>query len=217
MFKEMLMQKLFSKIGRSSNIATKRSFSSSDSPLIITKRNSLLTIELNRPKALNALSLDMCHQMKALLKNDINGEGSDVAAFIVKGAGGKAFCAGGDVRAIYTELGECSKNGIRIGTGQPGFLHTDFFRHEYIMNYMLGTSIVPQISLWDGIVMGGGVGISVLGEFRVATEKSLFAMPETAIGLFPDVGSSAWLPHLEDGYGNYIGTITYIWLILTTF
>ncbi len=176
-----------------------------------------MTIELNRPKALNALSLDMCHQMKALLKNDINGEGSDVAAFIVKGAGGKAFCAGGDVRAIYTELGECSKNGIRIGTGQPGFLHTDFFRHEYIMNYLLGTSIVPQISLWDGIVMGGGVGISVLGEFRVATEKSLFAMPETAIGLFPDVGSSAWLPHLEDGYGNYIGTITYIWLILTTF
>lgn len=186
-----------------------RTFSSSpaDLPLLVGRKNNLLTIELNRPKALNALSLDMCHQMKSLLKNEINGEKSGVSAFVMKGAGGKAFCAGGDVRAIYNELDECSKNGVAIGTGKPGFLHTDFFRHEYIMNYMLGTSTVPQISMWDGIVMGGGVGVSVLGEFRVATEKSLFAMPETAIGLFPDVGSSAWLPHLEDGYGNYIGEL----------
>lgn len=68
------------------------------------------------------------------------------------------------------------------GTGKPGYLHTDFFRNEYTMNYMLGTSRVPQVSLWDGVVMGGGVGISVLGQFRVATEKTLFAMPETGKG-----------------------------------
>ncbi len=65
------------------------------------------------------------------------------------------------------------------GTGKPGSLQSDFFRNEYHMNYLLGTSNVPQISIWDGIIMGGGVGISVLGEFRIATEKSLFAMPET--------------------------------------
>ena len=68
---------------------------------------------------------------------------------------------------------------------------------EYKMNHLLGNSLVPQISIWDGIVMGGGVGISVLGEFRVATEKCVFAMPETAIGLFPDVGSSAWISHIS--------------------
>jgi enoyl-CoA hydratase/carnithine racemase len=84
-------------------------------------------------------------------------------------------------------------------------MSTDFFKEEYEMNYMLGTSPIPQVSIWNGIVMGGGVGISVLGDFRVATEKTMFAMPETAIGLFPDVGSSAWLPHLHPGVGEYIG------------
>lgn len=108
----------------------------------------------------------------------------------------------GDVKSIWAELAEGK---VERGTGVPGLLHTDFFRREYIMNYLLGTSKTPQISIWDGIVMGGGVGISVLGQFRVATEKALFAMPETAIGLFPDVGSSAWLPHLADGYGAAIG------------
>ena len=73
------------------------------------------------------------------------------------------------------------------------------------MNYLLGTSKIPQVSLWNGIVMGGGVGVSVLGEFRIATENTMFAMPETSIGLFPDVGSSGWLPHLKNGFGIYIG------------
>jgi enoyl-CoA hydratase/carnithine racemase len=84
-------------------------------------------------------------------------------------------------------------------------MHTDFFRDEYIMNYMLAESLAPQVSIWDGFVMGGGVGISIFGEFRVATEKAVFAMPETAIGLFPDVGGSSWLPHLKDGVGAYVG------------
>lgn len=185
-----------------------RTMSSTPAPepsLIVRQNQNLLVLELNRPKALNALSLEMCNQLKTLLVERINVADSTVGAFVVKGNGGKAFCAGGDVKSIWQELASLESENAPLGSGKPGYLHTDFFRQEYIMNYLLGTSLKPQVSLWDGIVMGGGVGVSVLGEFRVATEKSMFAMPETAIGLFPDVGSSAWLPHLADGYGNYIG------------
>lgn len=79
-----------------------------------------------------------------------------------------------------------------------------FFQHEYQMNYNLANQNVPQISLWDGIVMGGGVGLSVHGKYRVATEHTVFAMPETNIGFFPDVGSTYVLPRLDGGVGNYI-------------
>ncbi|RYY86466.1 hypothetical protein EON63_05720 [archaeon] len=193
-----------------------RPFSSAaDAAIRVTHKNKLLTVELNRPKALNALSLEMCTTMKTLLRDKINAPNSDVGAYIMKGVGGKAFCAGGDVKAIWQELQNAhttnspppSLTVSDIGIGKPGYLHTDFFRQEYIMNYLIGTSLKPQVSFWDGIIMGGGVGISVLGEFRVATEKSLFAMPETAIGLFPDVGSSAWLPHLPAGCGEFIGRL----------
>lgn len=196
--------------------AALRSFSTAaEPPVLVTQKNRLLILELNRPKALNALSLEMCEQIKTLLRERINKPNPDIGAFVMKGAGGKAFCAGGDVKAIWQELQNAGKetpesgNSLPlavVGSGKPGFAHTDFFRQEYIMNYLLGTSLAPQVSFWDGIVMGGGVGVSVLGEFRVATGKSLFAMPETAIGLFPDVGSSAWLPHLPEGYGEFIGT-----------
>ena len=123
---------------------------------------------------------------------------------IRKGAGGKAFCAGGDVKTVCDELKSLPSN--VVGTGHRGHVHADFFRTEYEMNYLLGTSKIPQISFWDGIVMGGGVGVSVLGKFRVATEKTMFAMPETMIGLFPDVGSSSWLPKIRPaGLGLFIG------------
>lgn len=131
----------------------------------------------------------------------------EIGVFIVKGVGGKAFCAGGDVKSIWQDIQNVKNAGEEkvIGTGQPGKLFSDFFRVEYQMNYLLGTSTIPQVSLWNGIVMGGGVGVSVLGEFRIATENTMFAMPETSIGLFPDVGSSGWLPHLKNGFGLYIG------------
>lgn len=132
---------------------------------------------------------------------DINNKETNktVGAFLMKGTGGRAFCAGGDVKSIWQELTNLvAIDKLRdLGTGKPGRLHTDFFREEYKMNHLLGNSLIPQVSIWDGIVMGGGVGISVLGEFRVASEKCMFAMPETAIGLFPDVGSSAWIPHIS--------------------
>lgn len=90
-------------------------------------------------------------------------------------------------------------------TGKPGVVNSDFFREEYRMNYRIGTSKTPQVSIWNGIVMGGGVGVSIHGKYRVATESTLFAMPETAIGLFPDVGGTYWLPRLQSSYGEYIG------------
>jgi len=142
----------------------------------------------------------MCKLVKDYLR-DIQGSSSS-SAMIMKGAGEKAFCAGGDVKSLYEDV---VAGGPTLGKGVSGRMSTDFFKEEYEMNYMLGTSPIPQISIWNGIVMGGGVGISVLGDFRVATEKTMFAMPETAIGLFPDVGSSAWLPHLHPGVGEYIG------------
>eukprot|EP00599_Poterioochromonas_sp_BG-1_P006734 CAMPEP_0173133486 /NCGR_PEP_ID=MMETSP1105-20130129/756_1 /TAXON_ID=2985 /ORGANISM="Ochromonas sp., Strain BG-1" /LENGTH=398 /DNA_ID=CAMNT_0014045165 /DNA_START=218 /DNA_END=1414 /DNA_ORIENTATION=- len=171
--------------------------------IITNQQGKTLFLELNRPKALNALNLDMCLEMKKVLTERINHPSSTVSHFIMKGVGEKAFCAGGDIKTLYTSV-ISEKDEIQA---YPGKIHVDFFRHEYILDYLLGTSNKPQISFWNGIVMGGGVGISVLGEFRVATEKTVFAMPECGIGLFPDVGGSAWLPHLNDGYGNYIGMI----------
>lgn len=114
----------------------------------------------------------------------------------------RAFCAGGDVKACYQSLID---NPNLVCNGKPGVVNSDFFREEYRMNYRIGTSKIPQVSLWKGIVMGGGVGISIHGKYRVATDNTLFAMPETAIGLFPDVGGTYWLPKLPNNYGNYIG------------
>jgi enoyl-CoA hydratase/carnithine racemase len=166
---------------------------------MVESRNKVVSVTLDRPKALNSLNPDMCAGMKSVMEG-WKTTGQYPSAMVVKGAG-KAFCAGGDVKAVWEELAAGEIPSDKVGTGAPGFVHSDFFRKEYEMNYMLGVSEVPQVSLWDGFVMGGGVGISVLGKYRVATEKTMFAMPETAIGLFPDVGSSYWLPHLDNGVG----------------
>jgi len=106
--------------------------------------------------------------------------------------GGKAFCAGGDVRAV-TESATAGQS-----------LYRDFFREEYLLNGLIGTLHIPYIALIDGITMGGGVGLSVHGRYRVATERTLFAMPETKIGLFPDVGSSYVLPRLGGKLGLFL-------------
>lgn len=166
-------------------------------PLLSQLQGHTCVITLNRPKALNSLNTEMCDAMTSVINE------AKHAAMIVKGSGGKAFCAGGDVKQIWID-GQELKEDPRIGTGAPGLTTADFFRQEYIMNHAIGTTPIPQVSLWDGIVMGGGVGISVHGKFRVATEKTLFAMPETGIGLFPDVGSSHWL-HKLGPIGVFIG------------
>lgn len=147
-------------------------------------------ITMNRPKVLNALNLTMIRQIYPQLKKWESDNETDIV--IIKGAGDKAFCAGGDIRAV-TEAG-------KVGDS----LAQDFFREEYILNNAIGSYRKPYIALIDGITVGGGVGLSVHGRFRVATEKTLFAMPETAIGLFPDVGGGYFLPRLQGKLGLFL-------------
>ncbi|KAF7709160.1 3-hydroxyisobutyryl-CoA hydrolase, mitochondrial [Silurus meridionalis] len=164
--------------------------SMSSSEVLMEKVGNAGVITLNRPKALNALNLSMIRLLYPQLKKWESDSETDLV--IIKGAGGKAFCAGGDIRAV-TEAG---KSG--------GSLAQDFFREEYILNNAIGTYRKPYVALIDGITMGGGVGLSVHGHFRVATEKTLFAMPETAIGLFPDVGGGYFLPRLQGKLGLFL-------------
>uniref|UniRef100_A0A7N0U5F3 3-hydroxyisobutyryl-CoA hydrolase n=1 Tax=Kalanchoe fedtschenkoi TaxID=63787 RepID=A0A7N0U5F3_KALFE len=118
---------------------------------------------------------------------------SEVKFVIVKGKG-RAFCAGGDVAAVVRQIHE--------GKWQHGAV---YFASEFTLNYILATYSKPQISFLDGIVMGGGAGVSVHGKFRIATENTLFAMPETALGLFPDIGASFFLSRLPGFFGEYLG------------
>ncbi len=146
-------------------------------------------VTLTNEKALNALNWDMVKAMRAQLVA-WSGDKS-VKAVIVKGAGEKAFCAGGDIRWLHDTAKE-----------DPAYA-AEFFREEYTNNALIYHYSKPYVAMIDGIVMGGGVGISVHGDFRIAGDATLFAMPETGIGLFPDVGGGHFMPHLHDGLGLY--------------
>jgi enoyl-CoA hydratase/carnithine racemase len=164
----------------------------SESEILFEVKDGLGLIMLNRPKALNALT----HGMILELEKVIPGWEKDPAikAVVLRGAGDRAFCAGGDVTNLYRE-----------GTGQAsGTLRRDFFYDEYIVNRRIYRYAKPWISLIDGIDMGGGVGLSVHGSHSVASEKFLFAMPETTIGLFPDVGGGYFLTRLQGALGTFL-------------
>jgi len=161
---------------------------STEEDVLFESVNNKGVIILNRPKALNALNLSMVNKIHPKLKL----WEKEKMLVLIKGTGEKAFCAGGDVRAVV----EAGLKGNRLGH--------EFFRNEYLLNGVIGTYGIPYIALIDGIVMGGGVGLSVHGHYRVATERTLFAMPETAIGLFPDVGGSYFLPRLGGKLGTYL-------------
>jgi enoyl-CoA hydratase len=150
-------------------------------------------ITLNRPEALNALTLTMVRLIKPMLAEWA--EDDAVENIVIEGAGEKGFCAGGDIRALH----DWGKAGAPEATG--------FYREEYQLNRTIKTYPKPYIALIDGITMGGGVGVSVHGAHRVATEKTMFAMPETGIGLLPDVGGTYFLPRLAGETGA--------WLVLT--
>jgi len=157
--------------------------------ILFEAQGALGLITLNRPKALNALTLGMIHAMTARLAEWA--EDADIAAVLVRGAGDNAFCAGGDVLAL-------------IRPDNAAFIE-GFFRDEYRLNRMIFRYPKPYIALIDGIVMGGGVGVSVHGRYRIATERTLFAMPETGIGMFPDVGGTYFLPRLPGELGLFLG------------
>lgn len=167
----------------------------SDEEVLISEVDDKGVFTMNRPKVLNALNITMIRRMTAQLKKWE--QESSVKLVVIKGAGGKAFCCGGDIRAL-TESGKTC-----------GPLSRDFFRAEYTLDYLTSRVPVPYIALIDGVTMGGGVGLSVHGRYRVATERTLLAMPETAIGLFPDVGGGHFLPRLEGKLGMFLALTGY--------
>jgi enoyl-CoA hydratase len=147
-------------------------------------------ISLNRPKAIHALNLAMC---EAMIDELVKWQGDDaVEAVIIDHSEGRGFCAGGDIRML-------AESGAKDGTEARQFFHT-----EYRLNHLLFTYPKPVVAFMDGITMGGGVGISQPAKYRVATEHTRFAMPETGIGLFPDVGGGWYLPRLEGRVGAYL-------------
>ena len=162
--------------------------------ILLERRGALGLVTLNRPKALNTLSLAMYRVMDPKLLE----WGSDpaVRAIVVRGAGDRAFCAGGDVRAIYDARAHPQ--------GRPGDYKADFFREEYRLIERVHRFPKPYIALMDGIAMGGGMGVSVNGSHRVVTERSLCAMPEVHIGLFPDVGATRYLNLCPGKIGLYL-------------
>lgn len=150
---------------------------------------ALTQVVLNRPSKMNALNMEMTRDLAQALA-----ELPSDSCLLMEGAGERAFCAGGDVAVIREEV---LKGHLVSG------LPADFFFEEYHINYWLSVlqreRRITQVSLWNGVVMGGGVGLSVHGPVRVATEKSLFAMPEVSIGFFPDVGATHVLPRIRAG------------------
>jgi enoyl-CoA hydratase len=151
-------------------------------------------LTLNRPKALHALTLGMCQAMtKALLEWRTD---DSIEAVLLDHAGERGFCAGGDIKVL-------ADSGASDGSAAR-----EFFFVEYRLNHLLAVYPKPIVVVMDGVVMGGGVGVAIPAKFRIATERTTFAMPETDIGLFPDVGGGWFLPRLKANTG--------LWLALTS-
>lgn len=165
-----------------------------DQPEVITRvEGAVGRITLNRPKALHALTTNMCRLMtEALLawRDD-----AAVRLILIDHAGERGFCAGGDIRML-------AESGARDGAAAR-----EFFFVEYRLNALLYGYAKPVCAIVDGVTMGGGVGVSMPARYRVSTERTTFAMPETGIGLFPDVGGGWFLPRLPGKTG--------LWLALT--
>ena len=157
--------------------------------IVFTETNQTGIIKLNRPKALNALNLEMAKKFHDKL---LEWEEKDNILRVLLVGEGKHFCAGGDVKSL-------------VLAGKENSLKHDFFKIEYKLNYLISQFSKEFLSVWNGVVMGGGVGLSIYGDHRLATDNSKFAMPESAIGFFPDVGGSYFLSNLPGNIGKYIG------------
>jgi enoyl-CoA hydratase/carnithine racemase len=149
-------------------------------------------ITLNRPQALNALTHTMCLKIDETLQ--FWEEDQHIKAVVTQGVGEKAFCAGGDIRSLYD-----------LGKQQRYDEAMQFFNDEYRLNYRISHYSKPYIAFMDGITMGGGMGLSIHGAFRIGTERLSMAMPETGIGFFPDIGGTYFLPRCPDEMGTYLG------------
>jgi enoyl-CoA hydratase/carnithine racemase len=154
-------------------------------------RNHIGHLALNRPHALNVIDLDMVRCLHAQL--DAWALDDDVYAVVLRGTGEKAFCAGGDIRALYDSF------------NHHGTLHQDFFHEEYALDLALHHYRKPVLALMDGLVLGGGMGLAQAVDLRVVTERTRLGMPEVAIGYFPDVGGSYFLSRLPGELGVYLG------------
>jgi enoyl-CoA hydratase len=161
-----------------------------DGDVIIRELGALRRITLNRPKALNAITLGMAETMTAFMRAWIDDPA--VGAVLIDGAGDRAFAAGGDIRALY----DAAKTG--------GDLPARFWATEYHLNVLIARYPKPVVTIMDGLVMGGGVGLSAHAAHRVVTDRSMVAMPEVGIGFFPDVGVSFLLTRAHWELGTYV-------------
>src|ERR1700716_2118749 len=164
-----------------------------ENDILFGRDGDAATVTLNRPQALNAFTLAMYRRFDPMLR--AWADDPDIHAVLIRGAGERAFCAGGDVRAIY-EAGR--------GISGDRALTAVFFREEYELLRHIHRFPKPYLAIIDGITMGGGAGVSVNGAYRVATERTMLAMPETGIGLFPDVGATRFLNLCPGHVGRYL-------------
>lgn len=159
--------------------------------VIIERRGTVGIIRLNRPRALNSLTLPMIRTIAAAL-DGFAGD-PEVASVVMTGEGDRSFCAGGDIRVLHESL--------RAGDG----IAEAFWREEFRLNHMIAFYPKPYVVLMDGITMGGGVGLSSHGRHRIVTERTRLAMPETGIGYFPDIGATWLLPRAPGEAGTWLG------------
>jgi enoyl-CoA hydratase len=162
-----------------------------DDELLVEVQGRAALVTLNRPHALNAVTHNMVRALSRML--DEAEADPAIAVIVLRGAGEKAFSAGGDIRALY-DL-------ITAGRHDEALA---FWHEEYTLNHRIRTCPKPYVSLIDGIVMGGGAGVSINGAYRVAGDRFSFAMPEVGIGFFPDVGATWFLPRLPDQAGTWL-------------
>ena len=158
-----------------------------------TPVGTLGLIALNNPRALNAVTLEMFQALEDRLLEWRQRD--DIVCVVLHADSEKAFCAGGDVKALVTQLNASAD--IRVGS--------DFFSHEYFVDYLIHSYPKPLLCWADGITMGGGIGIMNGASCRIVTERTSMAMPEIGIGLFPDVGGSYFLNRMPEGVGMFLG------------
>jgi 3-hydroxyisobutyryl-CoA hydrolase len=166
--------------------------SSSNNELIFKKVNNVASITLNRPEHKNAFNLSMMQSFHKILEEcELD---DNIRAILVKGAGDDTFCAGGDIKSVRDLIFNDNNKKEALNVMSTG----------YKLSYLIHNLKKPYISFWNGIVMGGGMGISIHGKYRIATNKTIFAMPEAAIGFFADAGGSYYMSRLKYNIGLYL-------------